>query len=286
MIEARTIDAFTDVPFGGNAAGVALIEGDYPADSEMLETAKFMGYSETAFVKKLDESTIQLRYFTPAAEVDLCGHATVGSFFGLYKWGMIEIGKPYKALTKAGEINVDVSENGVVWMDMATPADMGGMNDKDTEALYAMYGLSLKDAGELRPYLISTGLPDIMMPVASREILANLKPDMDAISAISEKLHVTGVHVFTLDTDPNAMEAATAHARNFAPLYDIPEEAATGTSNGALTYYLWKRGLIKPGKANLVVQGEAMGRPSDIRTVLYEENGSVKVRVGGRAAIR
>lgn len=286
MIEAKTIDAFTDVPFGGNAAGVALIEGDYPADSEMLETAKFMGYSETAFVNKLDESTIQLRYFTPAAEVDLCGHATVASFFGLFKWGMIESGKPYRALTKAGEINVDVSENGVVWMDMATPVDMGGMSDEDTEALYAMYGLTTEDAGDLRPALVSTGLPDIMMPVASRKILANLKPDMSAISAISEKLNVTGVHVFTLDTDPKAKEEVTAHARNFAPLYDIPEEAATGTSNGALTYYLWQRGLVKAAQPNLVVQGEAMGRPSDIRTVLYEENGSIRIRVGGRAAIR
>lgn len=286
MIEAKTVDAFTDIPFGGNAAGVALIEGEYPQDSEMLETAKFMGYSETAFVKKLDENTVQLRYFTPAAEVDLCGHATVGSFFGLYKWGLIETGRPYKAITKAGEINVDVSDNGVVWMDMATPVDMGGMSDEDTEALYAMYGLSPADAGDLRPALVSTGLPDIMMPVASRKILADLRPDMDAISALSEKLKVTGVHVFTLDADPDAKEPVTAHARNFAPLYDIPEEAATGTSNGALTFYLWQRGLVKAGEANLVVQGEAMGRPSDIRTVLYEENGSVKVRVGGRAAIR
>lgn len=286
MIEAKTIDAFTDIPFGGNAAGVALIEGAYPEDSEMLETARFMGYSETAFVKKLDENTIQLRYFTPAAEVDLCGHATVGSFFGLYKWGMIETGKPYKALTKAGEINVDVSGNGVVWMDMATPVDMGGMSDEDTKALYAMYGLTVEDAGELRPALVSTGLPDIMMPVSSRAVLESLRPDMDAISAISEKLKVTGVHVFTLDTDPDAKEPVTAHARNFAPLYDIPEEAATGTSNGALTYYLWQRGLIKAAQPNLVVQGEAMGRPSDIRTVLYNENGSIKVRVGGRAAIR
>lgn len=284
MIDAKTIDAFSDVPFGGNPAGVAIIDGEYPQDAEMLETAKKMGYSETAFVK-VTEDRVQLRYFTPAAEVDLCGHATVGSFYALWEWGMIEAGKPYKAMTKAGEINVDVSESGVVWMDMATPVEMGGMTREDTEALYAMYGLTTADAGDLVPALVSTGLPDIMMPVASREILANLKPDMGAISRLSEKLKVTGVHVFTLDADPSAKEPVTAHARNFAPLYDIPEEAATGTSNGALTFYLYNRGLIKADEPNLVIQGEAMGRPSEIRTVLHDNDG-VRIRVGGRAAIR
>ena len=294
MIEARTIDAFTDVPFGGNPAGVAIIENEYPQDAEMLDTAKRMGYSETAFVK-VQEDRVQLRYFTPAAEVDLCGHATIGSFFALYKWGMIQAGRPYKAITKAGEINVDVSENGVVWMDMATPVEMGGMSDEDTKALYAMYGLTVEDANPvdgvrladgsftmLKPALVSTGLPDIMMPVANREILAELKPDMDAISKLSQKLNVTGVHVFTMDA---GREEVTARARNFAPLYDIPEEAATGTSNGALTFYLYNRGLVKAGEPNLVIQGEAMGRPSEIRTVLYD-NDDVRIRVGGRAAIR
>lgn len=286
MLKAKTIDAFTDVPRGGNAAGVSVIEGDYPTDREMLETAAFMGYSETAFVKILDEDTVQLRYFTPTAEVDLCGHATVASFFGLWKWGLIRSGKPYTAETKAGKITVDVSDTGVVWMDMAVPADLGGLDEEDTEALYAMFGLSPADAGTLRPALVSTGLPDIMMPVASRSLLARLRPDMEAISALSEKLKVTGVHVFTLEADPDAGEKVTAHVRNFGPLFGIPEEAATGTSNGALTYYLWQRGLIKAGEADLMIQGEAMGRPSEIRTLLYDANGTVRIRVGGKAAVR
>ena len=83
---------------------------------------------------------------------------------------------------------------------------------------------------------------------------------------------------------PNTPDAA-AHCRNFAPLYAIPEEAATGTSNGALTYYLFRRGLIRAGADNRFVQGEKMGKPSEILSRITEDKGGVKVRVGGRALI-
>ena len=80
------------------------------------------------------------------------------------------------------------------------------------------------------PQLISTGLPDIMMPVSSLEVLDRIEPDFPALSKLSERYEVVGVHAFTVNCDD-----ATCHVRNFAPLYDIDEEAATGTSNGALT---------------------------------------------------
>ena len=78
---------------------------------------------------------------------------------------------------------------------------------------------------------------------------------------------------------------ATAHCRNFAPLYAIPEEAATGTSNGALTYYLFRRGLVASGADNRFVQGEKMGKPSEILSRLTESGDGVKVQVGGRAVL-
>ena len=91
----------------------------------------------------------------------------------------------------------------------------------------------------LIPQLISTGLPDIMMPVASPADLEKISPDFPALSKLSEKYQVVGVHAFTTDCDD-----ATCHVRNFAPLYDIDEEAATGTSNGALTYFGYLNGFI------------------------------------------
>ena len=97
---------------------------------------------------------------------------------------------------------------------------------------------------------------------------------------LSERYGVVGVHMFC----PSTPDAA-AHCRNFAPLYAIPEEAATGTSNGALTYYLYRRGLTAAGAENRFVQGEKMGKPSEILSRLTDGGDGVKVQVGGRAVL-
>ncbi|MBQ4577030.1 MAG: PhzF family phenazine biosynthesis protein, partial [Firmicutes bacterium] len=96
---------------------------------------------------------------------------------------------------------------------------------------------------------------------------------------LSERYEVEGVHAFTENTEDGAV-----HCRNFAPLYDIDEEAATGTSNGALTYYLYRKNIVKPGVENTFIQGEAMDRPSKINSKLTEDGG-VKVQVGGNGVL-
>ena len=138
---------------------------------------------------------------------------------------------------------------------------------------------SAADMGELKPAVSNSGLADIMLPLKSAEVLANLEPDMDAIAKLSKKLDVTGVHAFAIEKD-------ALHCRNFAPLYGIDEEAATGTSTGALTYYLYKHGIIKPNETNLFIQGEAMGKPSRIYSRLGINGGSVRIRVGGSGCVR
>ena len=86
-----------------------------------------------------------------------------------------------------------------------------------------------------------------------------------------------GVHAFALADD-----GFTAHVRNFAPLYDIPEESATGTANAALTYYLYKQGIIAPDTSCSFMQGETMQRPSVVETEIKEGS---KVYVGGNSYI-
>ncbi|MBF1170496.1 MAG: PhzF family phenazine biosynthesis protein, partial [[Eubacterium] sulci] len=113
-----------------------------------------------------------------------------------------------------------------------------------------------------------------------------LQPDMFLLSKVSEEYKVTGVHAFTLDSE----DGVTAHCRNFAPLYDIDEEAATGTASGALTYYLYLNRCIGANDSCHLVQGEAMGRPSAILTEINADSksdGSVdcKIKVGGKAAL-
>lgn len=85
------VDAFTDNVFGGNPARVVLLpaDADFPSDEICVKTAAELRYSETAFIKILGEREFQIRYFTPAAEVDLCGHATIGSFAALLHLGLV-----------------------------------------------------------------------------------------------------------------------------------------------------------------------------------------------------
>ena len=87
----QIVDAFTRQTFGGNPAGVVLLpEGaEFPADETMRKTAAELRYSETAFIKPLGGNRFHIRYFTPAAEVELCGHATIGSFHALQEMGLV-----------------------------------------------------------------------------------------------------------------------------------------------------------------------------------------------------
>ena len=165
------VDAFTNELFGGNPAGVVILpEGaDFPSDEICVKTAAELRYSETAFIKRLGEKEFNIRYFTPAAEVELCGHATIGSFAALKYGGYIEDGD-FMNHTISGDLNISV-KGGRVLMDMAVPVKKNEITSEEGKReLYKIMGLDyddLKARGlELTPQMISTGLPDIMMGLA------------------------------------------------------------------------------------------------------------------------
>jgi len=283
------VDAFTDTLFGGNPAGVVILPAgaDYPSDEICVKTAAELRYSETAFIKAIAPDEFKIRYFTPAAEVDLCGHATIGSFSALLHLGSIKAGSNCLNHTLAGDLNIAVSD-GFVMMDMASPQEIATISDeKALKELYDIMG-AVYDPAKIKhlPRLISTGLPDIMMELATQEDLNAMEPDMKALSDLSARYKVTGVHAFTLDTAGDAPDSGiTAHCRNFAPLYDIDEEAATGTSNGALTYYFYLNGIIGDHANCKIIQGEKMDRPSVILTEINCENDKCEIKVGGSAVV-
>ena len=277
-MRAYVIDAFADRVFGGNQAGVAL--PDRPLDdSAMQQIAAEFKHSETAFVTVNDDGSVTLRYFTPAGEVELCGHATVASFALLRQEGLIGDGS-HIAHTRAADLNIQVS-GGTVWMDMAPPQLIRKLTAEEWPELYAAYGLTADDRPEgLAPWIVSTGLADIMMPVRDHDTLMRAVQNEAAVTELSRRYDVTGVHMFCPGGD-----ACIAYCSNYAPLYDIPEECATGTSNGALTYYLYLHGMVRPLEENTFLQGEHMHRPSVIRSRLYDEGGAVNVRIGGSAVM-
>lgn len=266
------VDAFTTQPFGGNPAGVVLLDDVFPSEKFMQQVAAEFRYSETAFVLRNSETEFTVRYFTPAAEVDLCGHATIATFGTLYKLGIIADGTMCINHTLAGDLQVRVGEK--VMMQMAEPQVID--TAVEVELLHRIMGV--KSLHSILPVqVVSTGLPDIIMPVDSIDELNALSPDMDALAKLSDQLNVTGVHAFAMSED-----GYTAHVRNFGPLYGVPEESATGTANAALTHYLHHNGLMQAPAECRFMQGEAMQRPSVVATTLLEDG---TIWVGGDSAI-
>ena len=268
------VDAFTSEPFGGNTAGVVLLDSGFPSDRLMQQVAAELRYSETAFVQQQGPQEFTVRYFTPAGEVDLCGHATIATFGLLLREGIVADGAMCLNHTLAGDLQVRVGDT--VMMQMAQPAVIDRPVDIDRLHVI-MSGASAQPWPELPVEIVSTGLPDIIMPVASVEALNSLRPDMEALSAYSTELDVVGVHACALTDD-----GYTAHVRNFGPRYGVPEESATGTANAALTHYLQRRALIGLGSQCRFLQGEAMHRPSVVATTL---DGEGCIWVGGRCCI-
>ncbi len=273
------VDAFTDHPFGGNPAGVVLLDGEtFPDEGLMTRIAAELRYSETAFVRRLAPTEYHLRYFTPTAEVDLCGHATLATFSLLHSLGLAE-GR-CMCHTLAGDLCIEAGDK--VMMQMAAPRIVKTV--ADTAPIYKALGID-----GYRPTLpiqvAYAGLEDIMIPISDVATLNALHPDMEAVAALTEKHKAVSFHCFAIPTQAirqSSNQTITAHVRDFAPQYGIPEESATGTANAALTHYLSTHGVIPAAGDFSFLQGEAMGRPSVVATRITADG---TIYVGGTAAI-
>ena len=265
------VDAFTDHPFGGNPAGVVILgEEAFPDEGLMTKIAAELRFSETAFVRMLAPAEYHLRYFTPKAEVDLCGHATIAAFSLMHSLGLA-VGR-CRCRTLAGEICIETGDK--VMMQMAEPRIVKTVSD--TEPIYKALGVNSYNP-PLPVQVAYAGLEDIMIPIHDVKTLNSLHPDMEAVSVLTEMHKSVSFHCFALGEDTH-----TAHVRDFAPLYGIPEESATGTANAALTHYLTVHGVIPSTGDFTFLQGETMGRPSVVAT-RHTADGTIYV--GGNAAI-
>lgn len=278
MVDTYILNAFTDVPGGGNPAGV-VPDASALTEVQMQKIARNLGHSETAFVTLSEVADFKVRFFTPAAEVDLCGHATIATFSLLRQLGKISVGC-YSQETKAGVLGIQILDSNKVFMTQTKPffgehldrAVIASTLNVDVQSLHS----------ELLPQIVSTGLRDIVVPVRDFQTLNKIQPDFDAIAKLSAKFNVVGYHLFSLDS----LTGVSAHCRNFAPLFDIPEESATGSASGALSCYLFEHKLIDEKRAQCLEfeQGHYMNRPSKIEAKLEIVSGKIeKVTVGGSA---
>lgn len=271
------VDAFTDQPFGGNPAGVVLLgKGEsFPSEELMQHIAAELRYSETAFVQPQSATEYTTRYFTPLSEVDLCGHATIATFGVLRHEGVASDGNCLNH-TLAGDLTVTVGEK--LMMQMAKPKQIASIDQPDE--LERLCHIMTARIPSMPVAIVTAGLPDIILPVEGLKELNALHPDMEALADFSREKKVVGVHAFALTHDP--ADSSTAHVRNFAPLYGVNEESATGTANAALLHYLHLNGIVSAPSECSFVQGEAMRRPSIVSAKLGPDGG---IFVGGQCRI-
>ncbi|WP_121822805.1 PhzF family phenazine biosynthesis protein [Halostella salina] len=276
-VRALQVDAFTDEPLTGNAAGVVPDASGLVAE-QMQAVARELAVSETAFLLPSDDADRRVRYFTPTQEVDLCGHATVAAHAHLYADGAIAAGT-HTLETNVGVLDIDVTDDGAVWMTQDTPTvrPVDADYDRLADALDVPVG-ALQDVGADMPTAVaSTGLPFLVVPVNFLEHVGDADPDMAAVEAICDEYDATGLYLFTFDA---LSGDATLHARMFAPGAGVPEDPVTGTASGAAGAYLREVSAFDGELPEEMTfeQGHFVDRPGHVRVRVGDS-----VRVGGDA---
>jgi predicted PhzF superfamily epimerase YddE/YHI9 len=246
------VDAFTDRPFAGNPAAVCLLPA--PADASwMQDVAREMNLAETAFLVP-ERDGFGLRWFTPAVEVDLCGHATLASAHVLWEDGHLPRGTQARFHTRSGLLTAD--QRGA-WIELdfpATPADTAA----PPPGLTAAVGVTPRFVGRSRF--------DYLLEVDGEEIVRGCKPNFDALAQVDAR----GVIV----TSRAAASSYDFVSRFFAPRAGVNEDPVTGSAHCALAPY-WTAQLGRPE----LVGYQASPRGGTVRVRLQND----RVILGGQA---
>ena len=287
------LDVFTRRPLAGNPLAV-FPDGTGLDAATMQRLAREMNLSETTFVLPSSVATRRVRFFTPAAEIPLAGHPTIGTWWFLAESGALQLTANGTTRvtqeTGAGVLPVDIeTRDGKptrVVMTQAEPqfGEPVAGRAKLAKALGGAAGLLPRQPA---PQVVSTALPQLMVPIRSLEQLRAL-PSGGAGMALATLLRAAGTDCAMCYTKETVDPTATLHCRMFAPGLGVPEDPATGSAAGALGCYLVWHGVLRPhdGVAGLVIeQGLEIDRPSRIEVEVAVGNGGeiTSVRVGGDA---
>ena len=247
MIPICVVDAFTDAAFGGNPAAVCRL--DRPADAVWMQhVATEMNLSETAFLVERTDGALDLRWFTPATEVALCGHATLASAHVL--------GGDATFHTLSGVLTCRKESDGWIEMDFpALPAAPTTYDDALTRAL-----------GTTEVYTVGRSRFDLVVELGTAAEVRSLQPDMRALAALDAR----GITV----TAPGDREGIDCVSRFFAPAVGVDEDPVTGSAHCVLAPF-WAERLGRPE----LVGEQASARGGIVRMRLDGD----RVALGGQA---
>ena len=218
------VDAFTDVPFKGNPAGVCILD-EYPSDIELQKIAAYYNWSEISFLKKIDESTFRIRWFSPLDEAPLCGHATLAAAHILFSKGIVK-GKSIEFLYNSGTLYANLNKDKTVTMSF--PEKPVETCDKVDFSVQELIGIS--DFIEvLRDDLL------FVIVLKNADDIKNASPNFDAIKKIKTRaIAITARGSGDFDF----------FSRYFAPIVGLYEDPVCGSMHCRLANY-WKTKLDK-----------------------------------------
>lgn len=280
------VDAFTDRPLGGNPCAV-LFDTEDLDETTMLAIAREMNLSETAFVRTTSTpaADFSVRYFTPAEEIPLAGHPTLATAYALVTSGRFRPAGDLTRLTlelKVGPIPVDIyASHGRITRIIMEQKKPQFLRTYTSEEVLPAFGLHPEDAlpgASLQT--VSTGTPQLMIPLRDLEALRRARVDVPAYTALRAAGDFFSPHLFCLQ---GLTPAGQTFARHFGMPPDTPEDPFTGSATGGMAAYLWRYGLIDRPTFS-AEQGHWMLRPGlGFAEVLGPPDDIQGVRVGGSA---
>jgi PhzF family phenazine biosynthesis protein len=235
-VAVEMVDAFVDGETGGNAAGIVFDGAADLSPAQRQEVARQIAVSETAFVLRSGTADFKLEFYTPTRPIPHCGHATVGTFARLAALGRLNAGEVVNE-TVDGPRRIRI-EGERAFMEQV-PAKLTRLDD--ATALEVLASLEIGTAQlhpDGRPFLGDNGNRSIQIGVADKGVLRSLKPNLETIRDITNRLDAVCYYVFAAES---VVAGRDATARMFGPAYGIPEESATGMAAGPLAFWLNER---------------------------------------------
>lgn len=283
------VDVFTDRAFGGNQLAVFTDARDV-SPGVMQALAKELNLSETSFVLPARDPAhdYHVRIFTPAVELPMAGHPTIGTAFVLAHEHLIQISNTDTAISfeeGVGVIPVTLKskEGRIHAIQMRQPLPVFGAHFSNREEIAQMLSLDLAALDSTLPLeVVSCGVPFLFVPVKDLVAIRSIRFRVDVWERVLRDFEAPHIFVFTQEV---VMPGSTVHGRMFAPAMGIAEDPATGAASGPLGCYLARHGRVPSAKAVEIFseQGFEMGRPSFIQVMIEQEGKDITgVHVGGQ----
>lgn len=278
------VDAFTEVPGGGNRVALVLDARGMTTEEMQLVAAR-LGQPQAAFVTDRDGTGFGVRFFAASGEVEFSGHAAVALALTLAREEKLPAGHKKLYFRTIGESLTVTLEDGRALVQSPSPRFRDPPSWKVLQEFIEVMGANERYLHRGLPYGITfTGLWTLFVPVVAPGLVDALEPDMEELAELSNELEVATVHVYA-PYGPRRF-----YARTFAPALGIPEDPVTGSPNAALGALLARAGVVPrwEGEVHLTVtQGHRMGGPGqvDVRVEYGPAGNILDVFIGGTAVV-